>query len=264
MGWAHIEKRGIPTLPRTRPGKASGVRWLQLPRCIAFGCAWLAVLAMACTNGDAQTKCVESEFAEPPTLACGERIEVEDSECEELAAEVDFSTVNPVEEAYAEFWRLELDIPKSQRVPLGTAGDCSIRPDNAMGDCCDEIARTARDPVQWLGPGFWECLPNGCVTYGVRCDARGVSRIGDASTLLDFLGPIDTPFEAALVASTRGYSHEGRVCEHGTNFRMLVKHGEYCPDLTTQRLLIEVSRDASVSVIEAEVPTLVEPGCHLI
>lgn len=123
--------------------------------------------------------------------------------------------------------------------------------------------------VEWTPDkaGFGShCLPARCFKYIVTAGGDGVATLLSVDQLRPFLGDINTPDEAALLAEASGYhwggsKEDAAIREVADGYQLLVLQQQQtsdCPLSDVYRVLLHVSRSAALTEERSE---LIEQMC---
>jgi hypothetical protein len=168
-----------------------------------------------------------------------------------------------------DYWELRMTTPEGAgmfEVVLAAGEKCAGAADVAA---C-QMAFDALTAAEGFGPG---CEPDECHHYVVVNRGETNEVIADYGDLVTFLGSIDTPTEAALLAHAEGYAWDADEPAAGsirsvdaTGYELLVTElTEYCEPVVTERVQIMVSsmgeiNDTRRQVFTAECTACLEPS----
>lgn len=158
-----------------------------------------------------------------------------------------------------DYWELRTTTagaPGAFEVVVSAGEKCAAAADVAA---C-EMAFDALTSEEGFGPG---CVPDECHHYVVVNRGEMNEVIADYGDLVAFLGTIDTPSEAALLAHAEGYTWSeddpeagGIRAVDGTGYELLVTElTEDCEPVITDRVQITVSSDGEIADTRRQVFT---------
>lgn len=112
------------------------------------------------------------------------------------------------------------------------------------------------------------CLPGGCFYYIRFQQADTIGLVTSTEELRQYLGDIDTPDDAILLALANGYWFRTNNIEGGA-FRavgngyqlIMTRTVKFCAPIQEDRYLLEVSRNGTVRVLQEEVWIVDENAC---
>lgn len=172
--------------------------------------------------------------------------------------ELEFADVSP---AFAyDVWELRQHMEGTPHEVIGAGGTASKGEiDPALLGEFD-----AASPSSGFGPG---CLPGSCFFYFAGLVGPAIETAGTVEEAVDFLGSIDNPEEAALVATIHGYywgqeRETGSVRTSGDGYELVVlRLVEICSPVRTDRFRVRVSASGRLSVLASEVWQRDENAC---
>lgn len=174
-------------------------------------------------------------------------------------AELDFASVDPAQDW--SYWELRMSWGTLEgRVVLGGGGALSA----------DELPPETRTELEAidLPSGFaGGCLPSWCFKYIVAVDGTG--HVVTASTreeLRAFLGVTDSVAEAVLLLDAHGFhwsdDRQGiRMRDAGGWEAVVLELVRGCDPIQTDRVLVHVGTDGSVSVVDRELWQRLDGAC---
>lgn len=172
--------------------------------------------------------------------------------------ELDFGDVSPAV-AY-DLWELRRRMDGTPHEVIGAGGTASR--DEIDPALLEEF--DAASPSSGFGHG---CLPGSCFFYFAGLDGTAIETADTVEEGVDFLGSIDSPEEAALVATIHGYywgqeRETGSVRRAGDGYELVVlRLVEVCAPVRTDRFRVRVSVSGRLSVLASEVWQRDENAC---
>ena len=134
--------------------------------------------------------------------------------------------------------------------------------------CADADCRTAFYNLQADAGFITGCLPSYCFYY-IKYQTQEESHVATSKEdVLDFLGEIDTPGEALLVARANDYywsvnnKNNGAIKEIQDGFELIVMETvSYCLPFQTNRFHLKVDRQGNITIVSEEIAEIGENSC---
>ena len=134
--------------------------------------------------------------------------------------------------------------------------------------CSDADCRTAFYNLQADAGFITGCLPSYCFYY-IKYQTQEESHVATSKEdVLNFLGEIDTPGEALLVARANGYywsvnnKNNGAIKEIQDGFELIVMQTvSYCLPFQTNRFHLKVDRRGNITIVSEEIAEIGENSC---
>ena len=139
----------------------------------------------------------------------------------------------------------------------------------SFGETCSDVScKTAFNELQAEEGFIYGCLPGYCFSYIKYQRQKDNFLVTSQEDVLNFLGEIDTPGEALLVARANGYywavdeKNDGAFREVNDGFELIViQTVSYCFPVQSNRFHVKVNRSGDISIISEEVKEIMENGC---
>ncbi|MEO2072001.1 MAG: hypothetical protein ABGW99_11770 [Zunongwangia sp.] len=139
----------------------------------------------------------------------------------------------------------------------------------SFGETCSDVScKTAFNELQ-AEEGFnYSCLPGYCFSYIKYQRQKDNFLVTSKEDVLNFLGEINTPGEALLVARANGYywavdeKNNGAIKEVQDGFELIVvKTVSYCLPFQTNRFHLKVDRQGNITIVSEEIAEIGENSC---
>ena len=134
--------------------------------------------------------------------------------------------------------------------------------------CSDPDCLTTFNNLQADAGFIGGCLPSYCFYYIKYQTQEENLIVASKEDLLNFLGEIDSPDEALLVARANAYywavndKNSGAVKETQDGFELIVMQTvSYCLPFQTNRFHLKVDREGNVTIVSEEIAEVDENAC---
>lgn len=182
--------------------------------------------------------------------SCGSPIGPTQGELIPQLGDMDFAAVSPA--VSYDLWELRRWVGGVEDAVIGSGGT-KARSEIQPGLLAVFDATTV---PSGFGPG---CLPGDCFYYFAALTGTEIETVRSAEEAADFLEAIESPEEAALVASSHGY-HWGSEREtssvrpvDGAYELVVLQTVEFCDPVRVDRFRLRVAASGDLSVLASEV-----------
>ena len=139
----------------------------------------------------------------------------------------------------------------------------------SFGEICSESdCLTAFNNLQADAGFISGCLPSYCFYYVKYQTQEENLVVASKEDLLNFLGEIDSPGEALLIARANAYywavnnKNNGAIKETQDGFELIVMQTvSYCLPFQTNRFHLKVDREGNITIVSEEIAEVDENAC---